>query len=146
MAARHQTWIDPVAEVRECKQCRTIKPFTAFYKNGTSHGGVRTRCKECWAEHERTVLRPKYADRRLAARRLKRHGVDPVAYNTLFTTQNGQCAICKRSAPLNIDHDHATGKVRGLLCHGCNVSLGHFRDEPALLESAIAYLLKNKGN
>ena len=57
------------------------------------------------------------------------------------------CDICGRTdVPgrwdnnIHIDHDHETGKVRGVLCQGCNVSLGHFKDDPALLEKAIVYL------
>jgi len=56
------------------------------------------------------------------------------------------CQICGRLdgtgrfGQLHIDHDHQSGKVRGVLCHGCNVSIGHFRDDPKLLLAAINYL------
>jgi len=58
----------------------------------------------------------------------------------------GGCAICRapngggRHGQLHIDHDHVTGRVRGALCDGCNLGLGKFRDDPALLEAAIRYL------
>ncbi|MGE0576133.1 MAG: endonuclease VII domain-containing protein [Reyranella sp.] len=60
--------------------------------------------------------------------------------------QEGRCKICRRPAEegqwkvLRVDHDHATGKIRGLLCHHCNVALGHFGDSPELLERAAEYL------
>lgn len=41
---------------------------------------------------------------------------------------------------MHIDHDHRTGKVRGILCQACNLGLGKFRDDPALIKSAIRYL------
>lgn len=50
----------------------------------------------------------------------------------------------KKSKVANIDHDHKTGKVRGILCQGCNLGLGGFRDNPGYLLSALSYLNKNK--
>lgn len=52
------------------------------------------------------------------------------------------CAICqsKPRARLHIDHNHKTGKYRGLLCDNCNLGLGHFKDSPTLLALAIEYL------
>ena len=64
-------------------------------------------------------------------------------YDRLFAQQNGCCAICHSSAEgrrLVVDHDHKTGKIRGLLCLGCNVGIGHLRDDVTILESAINYL------
>jgi hypothetical protein len=65
-----------------------------------------------------------------------------------MVAQGGGCAICGRTpddAPgrwsrLNIDHDHKTGKVRGVLCHGCNSGIGHLQDDPALLRRAAEYV------
>lgn len=55
--------------------------------------------------------------------------------------QGGRCAICGRQArKLVVDHDHETGVVRGLLCHGCNTSMGVLGDSVEGLERAIAYL------
>jgi len=58
----------------------------------------------------------------------------------------GGCRICGakggagRHGQLHIDHCHETGRVRGVLCHGCNIALGYFRSDPNLLRAAIAYL------
>jgi len=59
------------------------------------------------------------------------YGITIEDYNTLLTQQGEKCAICGKhqsefNYPLHIDHDHKTGKVRGLLCSGCNTGLGHF--------------------
>lgn len=63
----------------------------------------------------------------------------------MLARQGGRCAICERSpgilrVALRVDHDHATGRVRGLLCDSCNAALGLFGDETARLERAIEYL------
>jgi len=55
---------------------------------------------------------------------------------------NAKCEICGSSKRLVIDHDHATMKIRGVLCHWCNVGLGFFQDDAGKLEKAIEYLLK----
>ena len=70
------------------------------------------------------------------------YGISSDDYDRLFAHQRGACAICgKRSAKtLCVDHCHATGKVRGLLCQRCNLALGHLNDSPTLVSAALAYL------
>lgn len=63
----------------------------------------------------------------------------------MFLNQNGQCKICgihqsSLKENLTVDHDHSTGKVRGLLCRKCNLLLGNAKDEPSILQRAIVYL------
>lgn len=52
----------------------------------------------------------------------------------------GEESGCTRRNALHLDHDHATGELRGLLCPRCNMGLGHFKDNPKLLRAAAAYL------
>lgn len=71
------------------------------------------------------------------------YGLSRDEYNELLTDQNGACAICGRLSEdraLAVDHDHASGSIRGLLCAPCNTGLGVFRDDQLLLQRAIAYL------
>jgi hypothetical protein len=83
---------------------------------------------------------------------LKKYGITPEDYSLLLERQEGKCKICKSSEShrttatnqnLFVDHCHTTGKVRGLLCHHCNVGLGHFKDSTELLEQAKEYLNEN---
>jgi hypothetical protein len=74
------------------------------------------------------------------ANRLKKYDLTHDQYNRLLRFHDG-CGICKAKTDLAIDHDHSTGAVRGLLCRSCNTGLGHFRDDPMLMERAIGYLI-----
>jgi hypothetical protein len=88
-------------------------------------------------------------DRRASLKKL--YGLTPEDYETMKANQSGGCAICgrtvvgnKRHQCLHVDHDHATGKVRGLLCHTCNTGLGAFKDSPDLMAKAADYLKRSK--
>jgi hypothetical protein len=66
-------------------------------------------------------------------------------YHIMFENQGGKCAICQKDFSfvkknLNVDHDHTTGRVRGLLCSKCNLGLGQFKDDPKLLLNAADYI------
>ena len=85
--------------------------------------------------------------------KLGRYGLSIEDYNALLEAQGGLCAICGQAETmkrggvtwdLSVDHDHDTGVVRGLLCIACNHGLGRFRDDPRLLEAAIAYLRRHE--
>lgn len=76
--------------------------------------------------------------------RFERYGISVSDYYEILKVQDGRCAIClmvpKTQLSLDIDHDHATGKVRGLLCSVCNTGLGSMRDSIQALQRAIEYL------
>jgi len=86
----------------------------------------------------------KYQDRV----RKSKYGITRIDYYTLLDSQDNACAICKtkefgKHGP-HIDHNHITKKVRGILCHQCNLGLGQFKDNIEKLKLAIEYLEKNK--
>lgn len=78
-------------------------------------------------------------------RRLARHGLTQAELDHLRLTQKNVCALCHNPAKgrkdLHIDHDHDTGVVRGLLCSGCNIALGLFKENTLTLTRAVAYLI-----
>jgi uncharacterized Zn ribbon protein len=79
-----------------------------------------------------------------------RYGITQKEYDELYQAQNGRCAVCGREHSgaiqsgkrkrMYIDHDHTTGKVRGLLCSNCNIALGFVHDDPELLTKLAEYL------
>lgn len=74
---------------------------------------------------------------------LKKYNLTKQQYNTMFSSQNGLCAICFQTNPkkrLAIDHCHVTGLVRGLLCQNCNTGLGLFKDTTLFLKNAARYI------
>ena len=76
----------------------------------------------------------------------RRFGITLGEYGDKLERQGGACAICGRRAgkrALAVDHDHATGNVRGILCHYCNTALGKANDDPALLRKMAEYLEKH---
>ena len=93
-----------------------------------------------------TIYKENIKNKRL----LTNYGISPEWYEIKIVEQKNKCAICGSEDPHSpwkifaIDHCHATGKVRGLLCHKCNTGLGQFRDNPQLLTKAADYLIKHQ--
>lgn len=83
----------------------------------------------------------------MAHARQRIYGLSPAAYHDLLSGQGGICKICGTSdwghGGPHVDHNHATGKVRGLLCHNCNAALGLMRDDLNLMQAGVDYLLRN---
>lgn len=72
-------------------------------------------------------------------------GITLGQFISMEAEQGGCCAVCRTDSPggrggWHVDHNHVTGKVRGLLCNRCNMGLGYFKDDPLLLERAADYL------
>lgn len=132
---------------KHCNGCNSELSLDMFYKKTKST--VRSRCKKC-LRLARKKTESKYASTYNARVRRKSllkisYGITLEDFDLMLKNQNYCCAICKSPSPagrgeFHVDHDHKTKKVRGLLCHHCNLALGNFRDNTTILLSAIDYL------
>lgn len=145
--------------MKKCSKCGDEKSVDEFHNDRSRTDGKFPYCKPCaMAVQKRTRNRsPEAMERRAREARLrysldlnrydkallKRYGATLDTYAEMLEAQKGVCAICGKPPTdrrLHLDHDHQTGKLRGLLCMLCNQGLGRFRDDAALLTSAIRYL------
>lgn len=101
---------------------------------------------------EKNILHRKERNKRLkevihGQMLMVKYGITKEQYNTLLLTQDGKCAVCGNENIVNgkhkmlcVDHNHETGKVRGLLCDNCNRALGQVHDQPDILLKLASYL------
>lgn len=119
-----------------CTKCKVEKPQTSkfFPLHNKKRNGLDSWCRECRSAYRAGVRRGNYrsmiSDQKLS--------------EILDTTMH--CTICGSEERLVVDHDHKKNKIRGMLCNHCNRGLGHFRDDPDLLEFARIYLLSSQNN
>ena|ERR1017187_5735200 len=120
--------------MKTCSKCHSIKPLTEYNgKAGVKY--IRPTCREC----EQTMRH---------LRDLKRlFGISAAEYYIRLELQNHVCAICKKVSDkrLCVEHDHFTGKIRGLSCNNCNLVLGYCSENVQTLLSAAVYLLEHNG-
>lgn len=151
---------------KKCRRCERILSLVCFYFSSRSSGEApyyTSQCKDC---HDQTItqhylkLTPEQKQEKARKNKAARHyqatnyGITPEEYELLIQHQNGVCKICKQperrvsvrgsAVRLAIDHDHATGKVRALLCSHCNSLLGFAKENPQILQEAIAYLKQHQ--
>ncbi len=130
---------------KECNICEKVKSISQFSKSNLTKSKIRGECRDCTNKTKRRIYSENKEKARLYSIK-KRHNISPKQYYALVKKQEGLCAIChtplsslNRKA-IHIDHCHATGKVRGVLCNQCNWGLGHFRDSVLYLDAAKQYL------
>ena len=113
-------------------------------QNASKIQAYRIKYRQLHPEEHRVWARAQYAKEPKKYRlrqRLAKYGLTRVQYEEMQTAQGHKCLICQTTTDnLHLDHNHATGKVRGLLCNLCNLGLGLFKDDKIRLAQAIAYL------
>lgn len=140
--ARNRAWAKSHPERRDAKRAwaeKNKEKLREYSRVRTAR--VRAECRQ---------TNPELHCERVRAENLRRSfGLTLEQYDTRLVAQNGVCALCRRPETavlkgklkrLAVDHDHLTGKVRGLLCSQCNTSLGMFGDDPSRLRAAADYL------
>jgi hypothetical protein len=140
---------------KHCNCCGLTLPAEDFYKDTTSSDGRYSVCKECkdfsvqqWRsdnreEYNRGRREYNMQPENYKRLRLQRYGITPADFDKMLAEQQGKCKLCFKipdtdKRPLCVDHNHVTGKVRGLLCYGCN-RLMVLIDNEELLKRALAY-------
>lgn len=139
-----------VTDTEPSKQCPRCD--AAFQRSAKSKNPY---CPSCYNQYRKNryangvgVLAPEQAR---DAHLQRSYGITAEQYKEMFVVQDGKCAIChmeetridprtKRVKYLHVDHCHETGKVRGLLCSGCNLALGAIKEDPSVAESMIKYI------
>lgn len=130
-----------IRDRKHCPRCKTVKLLGEFPVSKNRADGRAGWCKQCYSDHR--VENFEEVRRR---ERMKRYGISDGEYERRMEEQGGKCAICRATCvqhgeTLSVDHDHSSGKVRGLLCANCNRGVGPFGDNPSLLVRAAEYLM-----
>jgi len=133
--------------MKTCTKCSAEKPLDKFYKSKTGPQGRSSECKECTNKR----MKENYCPKKALAKSLKsKYNISLEQYDDMLSAQDYCCAICGTDSPgrhgrFVVDHNHETEEVRGLLCWSCNVGIGHLKDSPKVLASALTYLT-TRGN
>jgi len=157
--------------MKTCKKCHKKLPVTSFYKGRSGCITCRKAYMKTYREEnnynklyyeknkekdKKRCLENYYKNKDDPSKKLKwresqlkiKYNLTIDDWNLMYEEQDYLCAICKTDEPkgnglFHVDHCHSSGKVRGLLCHHCNVALGSFKDDIEVLERAIRYLKDN---
>ena len=155
----------PAPESKRCPDCEEDLPSSAFHKNRMGAGGLQTSCVQCsgvrrrkWQADNRPRTR-QYAvsrywgcgEREAQSHRGRRRrtGITQKQYEGLLAAQEGKCAICRKPPMKNalyVDHCHACGEIRSLLCVNCNRAIGESNEEASRIALGIIYLVERRLN
>ena len=126
--------------MKRCNVCGEMKPLDAFYKHSKGSQGRQSRCKPC-----NKIVGRKYRKTHHTMRSklgLSDADVQKLEDRAGGLCENPQCRQPAATRALHLDHDHKTGKPRGLLCHGCNTALGLLKDNSEIILGLNEYLTR----
>lgn len=126
-----------------CRKCGQNKSARHFYRRSDSASFCNT-CRDCHRayQRQRRIELPDYA----RSRYLSKYGITLIQYKEMCRKQDNSCAICfgKQKRALSVDHHHASGKVRELLCGSCNALIGLAKESIDILLKAVKYIEKHE--
>lgn len=129
-----------------CTECNMDLPIEAFQGRPDRPKKLHSSCRQC-NNKKRRETRAKSSEPEKYAKRvqqyLAKYDIPKSLAEKLANDRSGICEMCHTEQLLEVDHCHSTDKVRGLICHHCNILLGAARDNIATLIRAIQYLEKH---
>lgn len=155
---RKNKWPVSDGSTKQCRSCKAFLPVGEFWVNRLNADGLQHRCKTCSRTHSysyriTTGGKASFAASRQKSR-LAKYSITSAEFDAMLITQDGRCAICRKAErivrrtgkPLRlaVDHDHKTGKIRGLLCAHCNQAIGKLDDDPKLIRAAADYIDRHR--
>ncbi len=134
-------------ETKVCGRCKNSCPtqeFGSYYHKVTKKYRPGYLCRACRARKTADYRKknPAYRQKLRVQQIARKYGLSEVEYQKMSESQNHCCLACgkKPDYPLYVDHCHQSGRVRGLLCSGCNSALGMVEDSPNVLRNLAGYL------
>ncbi len=123
---------------KTCNKCRNkLRVITPKEREKRRLYAIKQKADEAYSTYERNL------------RLIRTYGITQEYYLGMYEEQQGCCDICKEPfiihSKVHIDHNHATGKVRSLLCANCNLGIGNLKENKEILLNAIKYLEKHQG-
>jgi len=146
---------------KACTKCGEVKDLELFHPSKVNKDGRTSHCRDCRNSARREYGRNNKKELNKQRREwyvgnrdyelgkakhynLRKYGITLSNYDEMLNKQHGVCRICGEIPSgrfsLSVDHNHETGKVRGLLCGKCNFAIGLMRDNPDLLRKSAQYL------
>ena len=130
---------------RKCCRCLEIKDLEEFHRDKNKKLGRRYYCKECANRDQKKFNKNRNSIYNRNSYLNRVYNINETKYNELYQAVDGCCEICgKFKRKLFIDHDHKTGRIRGLLCLKCNAGIGLLQDSPKIINNALKYLKRKE--